>query len=107
MTAVVEQVHIDRSLAPLGDQFHLSGATVFIQSSLDREARNTKVINAPGDVPIPETRVEPRLIPTQERVLRIGVILSKSFGQIRFPPCDARVFDAADRKFFHKEMRCQ
>src|SRR5712675_1802162 len=103
--AVGQAQQLDRTAGLPGDRIELRHRPVFVVEALDREHRTIYPRQDFLDVPTPEVRVQPNIVPSPERLRRVGVIAAELLREVRALEGRLRFGDALDADVLDEDVR--
>src|SRR5437899_182774 len=103
--AVCEAQELDRAAGLPRDRLELRHRPVLVVEPLDREHRAMYARQDLLDVPAPEVRVQPDVVPPPERPRRIGVIAAELLREVGLLEGGPRLRDALHADVFDENMR--
>src|SRR6267378_4602347 len=103
--AVGEAKELDRTAGLPRDRLELRHRPVFVVEALDREHRAMYPRQDLLDVPAPEVRVQPDVVPPPERLRSVGVIAAELLREVGVLEGRLRLGDALHADVFDENMR--
>src|ERR1700704_4440169 len=103
--AVGEAQELDRAAGLPRDRLELRHRPVLVVEALDREHRAMYPRQDLLDVPAPEVRVQPDVVPPPERLRSVGVIAAELLREVRVLEGGLRLRDALHADVFDENMR--
>src|SRR5882762_5603644 len=104
VSAVGEAQELDRTAGLPRDRLELRHRPVFVVETLDREHRATYPRQDLLDVPAAESRIEPDVVPSPERLRRVGMIAAELLREVRALEGRLRFGDALDADILHEHV---
>src|SRR5579862_6345375 len=105
MLAVWQRQYFDGTTALLADRFDLRHRSVLIFNALNGENGAMDSRQILFDVPAAEAGMQPDVVPSPERARGISVMARKKFGEVGGFESGFGFGDAANTKFFNKNVR--
>src|SRR5260221_3606745 len=105
VAAVGQAQELDRSAGLPGDRIELRHRPVFVIEALDRQHRTMYPRQDLLDVPAPEVWIEPDVVPSPERLRRVGMIAAELLREIRALEGRLRFGDALDADVLDEHVR--
>src|SRR5579883_3672939 len=87
------------------DSLPLPRRPVFVIFSLNDQNRALDQTEVFLDIPRPESRIKPDLVPSPKRLVGMGVVAPQLASEVRGLVCGLGASDAFERQFFHADVR--